>query len=239
MMTKALSLNGASKIYIVGRRKDKLDATAAEFPNVVPIVGDVTLKTDLQRIAAQVKAETGYINVLICNSGMLGPNVPVQPGGDVSAAEYGEAALGISMDEFNATLNVNVTAVLFSAYAFIGLLDEGNQRGGFGQKSQVLVTASIAAYNKLPASGIVSWRSLFFVFCAGSLLCYAVNAPLLPVLASHMSRLQKACVQKRNRATSALQHQQALVEQRTIVPDPWNHRPVVKHGKEKQAFILR
>jgi NADP-dependent 3-hydroxy acid dehydrogenase YdfG len=32
MMAKALASNGASKVYIVGRRKDKLEEAAALFP---------------------------------------------------------------------------------------------------------------------------------------------------------------------------------------------------------------
>lgn len=32
MMAKALALNGASKVYIVGRRRDTLEEAAAPYP---------------------------------------------------------------------------------------------------------------------------------------------------------------------------------------------------------------
>ena len=75
MMTKALAANGAHRIYIVGRREDVL-RSAAESINpeiVIPLPGDVTCRESLLGIAKQVEAETGYINLLICNAGIMGP----------------------------------------------------------------------------------------------------------------------------------------------------------------------
>ncbi|THW03338.1 hypothetical protein D6D25_08441, partial [Aureobasidium pullulans] len=54
MMTKALASNGAKKIYIIGRRKDKLEEAASHNPSVIiPVVGDVTSKDTLKEIAAR------------------------------------------------------------------------------------------------------------------------------------------------------------------------------------------
>lgn len=46
MMARALALNGASKVYIIGRRKEKLEETAnsVSTKNIIPLVGDVTSK---------------------------------------------------------------------------------------------------------------------------------------------------------------------------------------------------
>ena len=46
MMTKALALNGVNKVYIIGRRKEVIEAAAKESPhgNIIPIVGDITSK---------------------------------------------------------------------------------------------------------------------------------------------------------------------------------------------------
>lgn len=67
MMTKALALNGAAKVYIVGRRKEPLEAAAKESPhgNIIPLQGDVTSKDSLQSIVTHIEQDTGYINVLI------------------------------------------------------------------------------------------------------------------------------------------------------------------------------
>ncbi|KAL9577389.1 MAG: hypothetical protein Q9212_006393 [Teloschistes hypoglaucus] len=53
MMANALAANGAHKVYIIGRRKEVLEAAAKESPhgNIVPLVGDVTSKDSLHGIA--------------------------------------------------------------------------------------------------------------------------------------------------------------------------------------------
>lgn len=151
MMTKALAANGAKKVYIVGRRKERLEEAAATNPSViVPVVGDVTSKDTLKAIASRVESETGYINLLVCNSGAMGPVSGVN-NREVSIAEYAAAAMNQSWDAVNSTLNVNVTAVLFTAYAFLELLDKGNKIPvAHKTKSQILVTGSIAGYIKQP-----------------------------------------------------------------------------------------
>ena len=92
-MTKAFALNGAAKVYIVGRRKEKLDEAAQLSPdNIIPIVGDVTSKQSLIDIAAQVKQDAGYVNLLICNSGTMPPGVGAKPS-EASVQEYAQAAM--------------------------------------------------------------------------------------------------------------------------------------------------
>jgi NAD(P)-dependent dehydrogenase (short-subunit alcohol dehydrogenase family) len=153
MMTKAFALQGAHKVYIIGRRKDKLDETAKLSPsNIVPIVGDVTSKDSLTSIAEQIKQETGYINLVCCNSGTMPPAVSVKPTGS-SVAEYAQAALQLDPQDWATTFATNSTAIAFTTFAFLELLDAGNKRGNApGRKSQVLVTSSIAGYLRVPGS---------------------------------------------------------------------------------------
>ena len=156
MMTKAFALNGAHKVYIIGRRKDKLDETAKLSPtNIVPIVGDVTSKASLTSIAAQIKQETGYINLICCNSGTMPPAVSVKPSSATSVADYARAALELDPQDWATTFATNSTAIAFTTFAFLELLDEGNQRNNApGRKSQVLVTTSIAGYLRNPGSNL-------------------------------------------------------------------------------------
>ncbi|KAH0275425.1 NAD(P)-binding protein, partial [Aureobasidium melanogenum] len=138
MMTKALASNGAKKIYIVGRRKEKLEEAASFNPSVIiPVVGDVTSKDALKAVASRVESETGYINLLVCNSGTMGPVTGVN-NREVSIAEYAAAAMNQSWDEVTSTLNINVAAVLFKH-------PMANKT-----KSQILVTGSIAGFQKQP-----------------------------------------------------------------------------------------
>ena len=63
-MARSLDANGAAKVYIIGRRLDKLQAVAAQAKNgsVVAVQGDVTSKDDLESIAKRVEQEVGFVN---------------------------------------------------------------------------------------------------------------------------------------------------------------------------------
>ena len=152
MMTKAFAENGAAKVYIVGRRKEKLEEAAKLSSNIVPIVGDVTSKQSLMKIADRVKQETGFINLLCCNSGSMPPPVGVKST-DVSVQEYAKKALEQKTEDWEKTFSTNSVSVVFSTFAFLELLDAGNKQGNCtGRKSQVLVTSSIAGYLRVPGN---------------------------------------------------------------------------------------
>ena len=61
---RSLDANGAAKVYIVGRRKDKLNAVAEKAKNgsIVAVQGDITTKDDLESIAKTVEVESGFVN---------------------------------------------------------------------------------------------------------------------------------------------------------------------------------
>jgi NAD(P)-dependent dehydrogenase (short-subunit alcohol dehydrogenase family) len=153
MMAKALALNGAHKVYIIGRRKDVLEKAAASVPteNIIPLVGDVTSKESLASIVSTITSEVGYINVLIANSGILGP-VGTSLTAIPTIAEFQKSFGEMSFEDYNDTFRVNVVAVWFTVVAFLGLLDEGNKKGNVFQKSQVITTSSIAGFNRMSAS---------------------------------------------------------------------------------------
>ena len=150
MMTKAFALNKASKVYIIGRRKEKLDEAAKLSPNIIPIVGDVTSKDSLIQVADQIRSETGYINLLCCNSGSMPPPIGVAST-DVSVEQYAEKFLEQKTEDWVETFATNAVSVPFCTMAFLTLLDAGNkQRNAPGRHSQVLVTSSIAGYLRTP-----------------------------------------------------------------------------------------
>jgi len=100
----------------------------------------------------------GYINLLIANSGTIGPLAPYNP--EESVAQLRKRMFtDVKMEDFTQTFHINVTGALFTMLAFLELLDAGNksavEKGTFGAptssggkvpsiQSQVIVTGSIA-----------------------------------------------------------------------------------------------
>lgn len=161
MMAKALADAGASKVYIVGRRKEVLDKAADTIGKpevVVPLVGDVTDKASLQSIASHVGSDVGYLNLLVANAGIGGPQGGA-PSPDMSLDEWVANQLQFEFADFTQTFNVNATSVWFTAMAFLKLLDAGNKKGNVKMSSQVVVTSSIAAYNKKAPGGYAYGQS--------------------------------------------------------------------------------
>ncbi|KAJ4366235.1 hypothetical protein N0V83_007871 [Neocucurbitaria cava] len=167
MIAKALSSAGASKVYILGRRKEKLSSAASQHANLIPVQCDITSKSSLQSAVDYITHDAGHINLFVANSGILGPFatiLPTQTAAEVRKNMFEDA----SMEDFTNTFNLNVTANYFSIMAFIELLDKGNkvavkgegkegQSGAYGKalkaggnvpsiQSQVIITSSVGAY---------------------------------------------------------------------------------------------
>ncbi|KAF6826194.1 hypothetical protein CMUS01_09530 [Colletotrichum musicola] len=153
MMAKALAANGAGKVYILGRRKEVLqEAASSAGPNVVPLVCDVTSKDSLCEAAATIEKEIGFLNLLVCNAGVGGPQVKAPPA-EMTAAEWAEQHLAHDTADYTSVFDVNVTSVWYTTMAFVKLLDLGNKKGNLSQSSQVISTSSIAAFNKNAPGG--------------------------------------------------------------------------------------
>lgn len=160
MMARALAFNGAKKVYILGRRLDKLEAAAKEHPSIIPLQCDVTSKSDLQAAVDRLTSKVGYVNLVVANSGSIGPAVRFNPNHSIS--ELRETLFtNFNPQDMTDTLNLNVTAAFFTMTAFVELLDAGNKKaleGGFGKpaegskvpliQSQVLFTTSISAFSR-------------------------------------------------------------------------------------------
>ncbi|KAI8224231.1 hypothetical protein K4K57_010044 [Colletotrichum sp. SAR 10_99] len=153
MMAKALAANGAEKIYILGRRKEVLEEAAASVgPNVVPLVCDVTSKDSLRAAAAAIEKGSGFLNLLVCNAGVGGPQVKAAPA-EMTAAEWAEQHLAHDTADYSRVFDVNVTSVWYTTMALLSLLDLGNKKGNLFQSSQVVSTSSIGAFNKKAPGG--------------------------------------------------------------------------------------
>ncbi|KAL1860083.1 hypothetical protein Plec18170_002032 [Paecilomyces lecythidis] len=169
-MTIALAANGAYKVYILGRRREPLEVTASKYPTIIkPIVADVTDKQSLRIVADQIMADTGYVNVVIANAGIiaeatrarlwaLNQDTDVKTGprtfnADITADELSEALMDTSVDEFLETYKTNSVGVFYTIAAFIGLLDAGNKQGNIPQRSQVITIGSVAGQSRAVSCG--------------------------------------------------------------------------------------
>lgn len=160
-MARALAANGASKVFIIGRREDALKETANSVPggSIVPLVGDVTSKDSLQQCVAKVKEQVDAVDVLVANSGISGPPVQTvdakqQP---VSFEQLAENMWAPEQEAVTKTYAVNLTGVHFTVAAFLPLLNEANKKRpqpptaeNFKPRPQIITTASIGAYNRKP-----------------------------------------------------------------------------------------
>ncbi|KAH9217078.1 hypothetical protein DL95DRAFT_434857 [Leptodontidium sp. 2 PMI_412] len=153
MMAKALEENGAI-VYIIGRRLESLEkaSSQAKHGNIILLRGDVTSKEDLSAPVTEITNRTGYINVLIANSGISGPILQSLPA-DASLSQLQDSPWATGPNDFDKTFSMNTSAVWFSVVAFLGLLDEGNKRGNVVQKSQVVATSSIGGFNRVALAG--------------------------------------------------------------------------------------
>lgn len=160
-MAEALAVNGAAKVFLLGRRLDVLQDAAAKYPEVmVPVACDVTSKASLQAAADAVGRSTGHINLLVANSGVAGTGTRYDAA--LSLPELRARLLATPMDAFTQTFQVNVTGAWFTMAAFLELLDAGNKQqqasssgAGAGAggappsvQSQVVFTASLAAFSR-------------------------------------------------------------------------------------------
>ncbi|KAF2739626.1 NAD(P)-binding protein [Polyplosphaeria fusca] len=153
MMAQALEANGAT-VYIIGRRSQVLEAAAStsKHSNIIPLQGDVTSKDDLSRIAQTIQQRTGYINVLMPNSGAIGPSMLANMPPNPSIHQFAQHLWTPDFDAFNSVYDVNATAVYYTIIAFLPLLAAGNNRG-LKQTSQIITTGSVGAFVRTPVAG--------------------------------------------------------------------------------------
>ncbi|KAI4615275.1 hypothetical protein J4E83_007002 [Alternaria metachromatica] len=113
---------------------------------------DVTSKSDLSAAVDHIAAKSGYVNLVVANSGIQGPTLKGLEKG-ASITEFRDHLWNWGMDEFTQTFAVNTTSTFFTVVAFLELLDKGNKAGNIEQKSQVICISSAGAFNRVPMAG--------------------------------------------------------------------------------------
>lgn len=93
-LVRALHAQGA-RVAFVARDASRVQRVAAELAGTHGIVGDIASKTDTHRIALQINAALGGLDVLVNNASSLGP-VPLALLADTECEEL-EAALAANL----------------------------------------------------------------------------------------------------------------------------------------------
>ncbi|KAA8624413.1 FabG Dehydrogenase with different specificities (related to short-chain alcohol dehydrogenase) [Pyrenophora tritici-repentis] len=133
--------NGAAKIYILGRRHDVLLNAVEKLQSSVPsdaqnptsvkeIVCDVTSLSSIQAAASFIEKETGYIDVLINNAGVLGPKNSKEIYAATNIHEL-SASMLLGWDTWSAALAINTQSVIGVSATFLPLLEAANTRRGW------------------------------------------------------------------------------------------------------------
>ncbi|KAE9972997.1 hypothetical protein EG328_004655 [Venturia inaequalis] len=175
----ALAKSGATKVYILGRRIETLNeavkSIAASEGVVVPIICDVSNPFTINTAVEQVQNEVGYVDVLVNNAGVSGPDHRrVNTANSIS--ELQDIMLS-SWPGWATTFAINTTSVVGVSASFLPLLDAANARRGWVtgklepggnprvknevegmdssdmRTSQIITVASIAAFNRFVTAG--------------------------------------------------------------------------------------
>ena len=108
-------------VFITGRREPELNAAVKEIgENVTGVQGDVANLGDLDRLFAQIKRETGKLDVVFANAG----TTTMTPLGNITEEDY------------DSLFNVNVKGLLFTVQKALPLMPGGGS---------IILNASIVA----------------------------------------------------------------------------------------------
>ncbi|CAI6340548.1 unnamed protein product [Periconia digitata] len=158
IMAHALDVNGASKVFILGRREAKLKEAASKAKNgtLIPVACDISSKESLEAAVSAIEKQTPFINVLVANGGFLGEvtNMAPRPAEQTVNELQTELWNKQSFDDAGKVVSTNIAGSYFTFLAFLGLLGAGNThadsigKSGYLQ-SQFISTTSFGGLNRL------------------------------------------------------------------------------------------
>jgi NAD(P)-dependent dehydrogenase (short-subunit alcohol dehydrogenase family) len=123
---------GAARVYLTGRSETDLEAAAASLgPKAVPVQGDVSDSTDLDRLYDLVRTEVGHVDIVFANAGVA----TLAPLGSLSEADVDQM------------LNINIKGVIWTVQKALPLMRPGGS---------VILNASIAASKGFPTWSVYS-----------------------------------------------------------------------------------
>ncbi|KAJ7268147.1 NAD(P)-binding protein [Mycena haematopus] len=173
MISSTLVANGAT-VYIIGPVQADLDKVCATYNAVAGnapsrgrmygLEGDIRLKTEATRLAAEISARENAITVLFNNAGInLGKYA--RPGPAATAADYVAACFdAVTEADFDDTLKTNAVGPYWMTFAFLPLLERWKTSSEPAARKfvpQIIMTSSMNGWTKDPATGGFSYPYLF------------------------------------------------------------------------------
>ncbi|KAF2746531.1 NAD(P)-binding protein [Sporormia fimetaria CBS 119925] len=140
-IASALYQNGAAKIYLLGRRQNVLDDAIKKLESspsapkssssvLSAISCDVASLDSVSAAVKQIQEETGYVDVLFNNAGVLGP----LNGPDLYRTESIEHLRDTMLRDYDGwgqAMAINTQSVVGVSAAFLPLLEAANTRRGW------------------------------------------------------------------------------------------------------------
>ncbi|KAJ7202293.1 NAD(P)-binding protein [Mycena pura] len=174
MISSTLVANGAT-VYIIGPKQEDLDDVCAKYNAAsenVPtrgrmhgLEGDVRLKSEATRLAAEIAKREPHITVLFNNAGINAGHFVRPAAPDATAADYVAACFdGVSQDDFTNVLNTNAVGPYWLTFAFLPLLERwktADVPAAARFAPQVIMTSSMNGWTKDSATCGFSYPYLF------------------------------------------------------------------------------
>ncbi|QIL37926.1 SDR family oxidoreductase [Pedobacter sp. HDW13] len=141
---KKLKEKGAN-VIITGRRKEAVEKAAREL-KVTGLIADQSRLTDIENLAAQVKAQFGKVDILLVNAGIT----------KFSTIEL------IAESQFDEMMDVNFKGAYFTLSRFIPLLNDGASVIMLSSTSATISppSASVYAASKAALNAVVKIAAL-------------------------------------------------------------------------------
>ena len=122
-------------VGLVGRRRDKLEETAAQSDaaeRAMVLAADITRDAEVKAIFGELKTKWGRLDVLFNNAGMGAPAVPMEE---------------LPIEKFREVVNINLVAMFMCTQEAIRMMKAQTPRGG-----RIINNGSISAHAPRPMS---------------------------------------------------------------------------------------
>ncbi len=119
-------------VALVGRRRDRLEATAADSDRALVLPADVTREDEVIAAFARTKEAWGRLDVLFNNAGTGAQAVPMED---------------VSLEAFRAVVDVNLVGAFLCAREAVRIMKSQDPRGG-----RIINNGSLSAHSPRPWS---------------------------------------------------------------------------------------